>query len=87
VLSSGRQELAGVLREAVAGLDVPVVGVVSDGQHSIRCAVAEVFPDVPHRLCRFHFLKQAAGPAWETDRHAKKELKKRLRAFAPRSAR
>lgn len=83
LLSSCRQELAALLREAVAGLTVPVVGVVSDGQHSIHCAVAEVFPDVPHQLCQFHYLKQAAGPAWEADRHAKKELKKRVRGIRP----
>lgn len=83
LLSSCRQELAEVLREAVAGLEVPVVGVVSDGQQSIHCAVAEVFPGVPHQLCQFHDLKQAAGPAWEADRHAKKELKKRVRGIRP----
>jgi hypothetical protein len=83
LLSACRAELAAVLREAVAGLDVPVAGVVSDGQRSIGCAVAEVFPGVPHQLCHFHYLKQAAGPAWEADRHAKKELKKRVRGIRP----
>lgn len=83
LLSSCQQELTEVLREAVAGLDVPVVGVVSDGQQSIHGAVTKVFPGVPHQLCQFHDLKQAAGPAWEADRHAKKELKKRVRGIRP----
>jgi hypothetical protein len=30
---------------------VPVVGVVSDGQTSIRRAVARALPGVPHQLC------------------------------------
>lgn len=31
---------------------LPVLGVVSDAQESIRLAVASVFPDVPHQLCQ-----------------------------------
>jgi len=83
LLSACQAELVGLLRESVAGVDAPVVGVISDGQQSIGKAVAEVFPDVPHQLCQFHYLKQAAGPAWEADRHAKKELKKRGRGIRP----
>ena len=51
---------------------------VSDGQHGIRQAVAAVFPDVPYQLCQFHYLRGAARPICEADRHAKKELKKRF---------
>ena len=50
-----------------AGL--PVLGVVSDAQESIRLAVAEVFPDVPHQLCQYHALREAAEPLWAADRH------------------
>jgi transposase-like protein len=49
--------------------------VISDGQHPIRQAVARVFPGVPHQLCQFHYLREAALPIYEADRHAKKELK------------
>jgi hypothetical protein len=34
---------------------------------------------VPHQLCQFHYLREAARPIFEADRHAKKELKKRVR--------
>src|SRR5262245_44540044 len=64
-------------------LSVPIVGIISDGQLSIRGAVAEVFPDVPHQLCHFHYLREAAKPIYEADRHAKKELKKRVRGVRP----
>ena len=64
-------------------LSVPIVGVISDGQLSIRCAVADVFPDVPHQLCHFHYLREAAKPIYEADRHAKKALKKRVRGVRP----
>src|SRR5205807_2655409 len=33
----------------------------------------------PHQLCHFHYLREAAQPIYEADRHAKKELKKRVR--------
>jgi Transposase, Mutator family len=64
-------------------LSVPVQGVVSDGQHSIRLAVAQTFPEVAHQLCHFHSLREAAKPIYEADRHAKKELKKQIRGVRP----
>src|SRR3954449_13631569 len=77
-------ELAGLLREVaaeLAAIGVPVVGVVSDGQHSIRLAISKVWPDVPHQLCHFHYLREAALPIFEA--HAKKELKKMVRGVRP----
>jgi len=62
---------------------VPVAGVISDGQPSIRKAVAQALSGVPHQLCHFHFLREAAHPIFEADRHAKKELKKRVRGVRP----
>jgi hypothetical protein len=50
---------------------VESTGVISDGQHPIRRAVA----CVPHQLCQFHYLRGAAKEVSEADRHAKKELK------------
>jgi len=84
LLSSAAADLAGLLSEVKTRLDemaVPVEGVVSDGQHSIRNAVAKALPGVPHQLCQFHFLREAALPIYEADRHAKKELKKRVRGI------
>jgi hypothetical protein len=79
LLSATRDDLAGLLDRAREAVGVPVVGVVSDGQHSIRNAVAKALPGVPHQLCHFHYLREAAKPIYEADRHAKKELKKRVR--------
>src|SRR6187431_1508530 len=86
LLSSTATDLASLLREvanALAAIGVPVVGVVSDGQPSIRLAVGTVWPDVPHQLCHFHYLREAALPVFEADRNAKKELKKRVRKVRP----
>jgi hypothetical protein len=83
LLSATEESLVGLLEEALSGLEVPVVGVISDGQHPIRRAVARVLPGVPHQLCQFHYLREAAKEVYEADRHAKKELKKRVRGVRP----
>jgi hypothetical protein len=36
---------------------------------------------VPHQLCHFPYLREAAQPISAADRHAKKELKKRVRSI------
>ncbi len=82
-LSACEAELASLLREVQQVVDIPIRGVISDGQHSIRKAVQAVLPDVPHQLCHFHYLREAAKPLYEADRHAKKELKKHLRGVRP----
>jgi hypothetical protein len=83
LLSSTENDLAGLIREVKKNLSVVIVGAVSDGQHSIRNAVASALRGIPHQLCHFHYLREAARPIYETDRHAKKELKKRVRGIRP----
>ena len=83
VLSATQEDLAVLLQAVRQTVQVPIVGIVSDGQLSIRGAVAAVFPEVPHQLCHFHYLREAAKPIYEADRHAKKELKKRVRGVRP----
>jgi Transposase, Mutator family len=79
LLSATIKDIAAMLREVRDALPVPITGVVSDGQGPIRKAVAKTLPGVPHQLCHFHYLREAAKPISEADRHAKKELKKRVR--------
>ncbi|WP_373283979.1 ISNCY family transposase [Myxococcus virescens] len=79
LLGSGEAELVPLLQEVHAALAVPIAGVVSDGQRSIRNAVASALPGVPHQLCHFHYLREAARPLYEADRHAKKLLKSHVR--------
>src|SRR4051812_28177716 len=83
LLSSTRDDLAALLTEVKEALEVPIAGVVSDGQDSIRKAVRKALDGVPHQLCHFHYLREAAKPIFEADRHAKKELKKRVRGVRP----
>ena len=79
LLSARQQDLADILTQVRDGRPVPIAGVVSDGQHAIRKAVSQVFPGEPYQLCQFHYLREAARPIYEADRHAKKELKKKVR--------
>ena len=83
LLSATSADLAVLVREVAANIGVPITGVVSDGQHSVRLAVRQALPGVPHQLCQFHYLREAALPIFEADRHAKKELKKQVRGVRP----
>jgi hypothetical protein len=83
LLSATAKDLAVLLTEVREALPVPIGGVISDGQESIRKAVAQALPTAPHQLCQFHYLREAAKPIHEADRHAKKELKKRVRGVRP----
>jgi hypothetical protein len=83
LLSSTAKDLAGLITEVQKALPVPITGVISDGQESIRNAVKQALKGVPHQLCHFHYLREAAKPISEADRHAKKELKKRVRGIRP----
>jgi hypothetical protein len=83
-LLSGREvDLVTLITTVKSQLQLPIEGVVSDGQQSIRNAVESALPGVPHQLCHFHYLREAARPIYEADRHAKKELKKRVRGVRP----
>lgn len=83
LLSARHQDLARLLRQVRHAVAVPITGVVSDGQRSIRKAVAVALPGVPHQLCHFHYLREAGLPIFEADRHAKKLLKKPIRGVRP----
>jgi len=86
LLSSTQGDLTALLKEVKKLLEelvVPVKGILSDGEETIRSAVAFVFPDVPHQLCQFHYLKDATKLLYEADRNAKTHLKKHLRGVRP----
>jgi hypothetical protein len=59
LLSACEADLASLLREVQQVGDVPIHGVISDGQPSIRKAVQTALPDVPHQLCHFHYLRES----------------------------
>jgi len=86
LLGATEHDLVPLLEEAASisrQLDIPIVGVITDGQHSIRNAVAHALPGVAHQLGHFHYLREAAKPIAAADLHAKKELKKHVRGVRP----
>jgi hypothetical protein len=83
LLGATEADLAPLITEVREALPVPIQGVISDGQQSIRKAVASTLPGIPHQLCQFHYLREAAKPIYEADRQAKKELKKAVRGVRP----
>jgi hypothetical protein len=80
---STQDDLARLITEVKEAFSVPIAGVVSDGQGSIRQAVEKPLDGVPHQLGHFDYLREAARPISEADRPARKELKKRVRGVRP----
>jgi hypothetical protein len=86
LLGATENDLVPLLLEAASicqKLDIPIAGVITAGQRSIRNAVAQALPGIAHQLCQFHYLREAAKPIADADRHAKKELKKQVRGVRP----
>jgi len=86
LLGATEKDLVPLLEEAATvcqQLNIPIAGVITDGQRSIRNAVASALPGIPHQLCHFHYLREAAKPIAAADLHAKKELKKHVRGVRP----
>src|SRR3954462_10337052 len=53
LLSSTAKDLAGLITEVQKALPVPITGVISDGQESLRKAVAVALSGVLHQRCHF----------------------------------
>jgi hypothetical protein len=68
-------------RELAARIDKPVRGFMSDKQDAFVSGVREVFPDVPHRYCANHFLRDAAKPVLEADSQAKVQMRRKVRGL------
>jgi hypothetical protein len=57
---------------------VKVLGTITDAQESELHAVEQLWPDVPHQVCQFHALRDAAKPAFEADKQVKTAMRKAL---------
>jgi hypothetical protein len=62
-------------------LGTPVGLWVSDKQDAFVTGIAAEFPDVPHRYCDNHFLRDLAQPVLEADSHAKVQMRKKVRGL------
>ena len=68
-------------RAWAASLGKPVALWVSDRQDAFVTGIAAEFPDVPHRYCDNHFLRDVAKPILEADSHAKVQMRKKVRGL------
>jgi hypothetical protein len=77
VRSSDTATMTALLRP-IRDLGVPVVGAVSDAQDSLLQAIAALWPDIPHQVCQFHYLREATRPMFDVDRKVRKQIRKAL---------
>jgi hypothetical protein len=56
--------VSGMLRR-VKKMNVPVLGIITDGEPGLVTAANRVFPEVPQQLCQTHFLFNCAEPLEE----------------------
>jgi hypothetical protein len=77
-VSSGETEIIKQLLAPVVALDLPVLGVISDAQISERLAVAQLWPNVPHQTCQFHYLREATRPMHDLDSSTRVAMRKTI---------
>jgi len=68
-------------KEWAESLGKPVALWLSDRQDAFVTGIAAEFPDVPHRYCANHFLRDVAQPVLEADSHAKVAMRKKVRGL------
>jgi hypothetical protein len=84
LLSSSSEEVRRLLAKSkdwAKQLGKPVELWMSDKQDAFVGGIALEFPDVPHRYCSNHFLRDVAKPALEVDSHAKVQMRKKVRGL------
>ena len=84
LLSSSTDEVRHLLVRAgewAKRLGLPVRLWLSDKQDAFVKGIAAEFPDVPHRYCQNHFLRDLAKPTLEQDSHAKVQMRTHVRGL------
>ena len=84
LLSATEDEVRRLIQKAkewAESLGTPVGLWMSDKQDAFVKGIAAEFPDVPHRYCDNHFLRDLAKPVLEADSHAKVQMRKKVRGL------
>jgi hypothetical protein len=84
LISATAAEVRRLIAQAKAwadGLGKPVALWLSDRQDAFVTGIAAEFPDVPHRYCQNHFLRDVAKPMLELDSHTKVQMRKKVRGL------
>jgi len=75
------QRLIAKAREWAESLGKPVALWLSDKQDAFVTGIKAEFPDVPHRYCDNHFLRDLSKPVLEADSHAKVQMRRKVRGL------
>jgi hypothetical protein len=84
LLSSTAPEIEALLvraRDNAQALGKPVRAWVSDKQDAFVTGIEKVFPGVPHRLCKIHFVRRLAKETREEDGRVKVQMRKKVRGL------
>jgi hypothetical protein len=84
LLSSAEAEVRRLLaraRQWAARLGKKVRLWMSDKQDAFVQGIAGEFPEVPHRYCANHFVRDLAKPVLENDSHAKVKMRQKVRGL------
>jgi hypothetical protein len=84
LLSATAEEVRRLISKAkpwAEWLGQPVALWLSDQQDAFVTGIAAEFPEVPHRYCDNHFLRDVAQPVLEADSHAKVQMRKKVRGL------
>jgi hypothetical protein len=84
LLSATADEVRRLIAKAkqwAADLGRPVALWITDRQDAFVTSIAAEFPDVPHRYCDNHFLRDVAKPMREADSHAKVQMRRKVRGL------
>ena len=84
LISATADEVRRLLKKArqwAEALGKPVALWLSDKQDAFVTGIAAEFPDVPHRYCDNHFLRDLAKPVTEADSHAKVQMRRKVRGL------
>lgn len=68
-------------RQLAEQLGKPVLSWMSDKQEAFVKGIAAEFPEVPHRYCQNHFLRDLAKPVLEQDSHTKVKMRSKIRGL------
>jgi hypothetical protein len=68
-------------KEWAESLGKPVGLWLSDKQDAFVTGIRSQFPDLPHRYCDNHFLRDVAKPVLEADSHAKVQMRQKVRGL------
>jgi len=84
LLSSSYAEIRKVIQRAkdlAQQLNKPILGWVSDKQDAFVVIIAEECPDIPHRYCDNHFIRDLSLQVLENDSHAKVKMRRKIRGL------